>query len=126
MCVWDGRGSISFRTLGFSIRFCLKYHLSLITSVTLRHLLIIVLAVPQFPYLKMEMHLLLFNKYWLGAYSIPGTVLGVRDAAINKKTEILVLKEFPFYRGKTKLTGRVIVQIKTNYAYEMPSTLPDT
>lgn len=31
VCVLDGKGSISLKTVGFRIRFHLKYHLSLIT-----------------------------------------------------------------------------------------------
>lgn len=120
-----GKGAYLSR-LGFSIRFHLKYHLSLITSVTLGKLLIIGLAVPKFPYLKMGIHSL-FNKYWLGTYSIPGTVLDTRDAAINKKAKVPALMEFPFYQGETKLTGRIIyIKIKIDCEYKMPSTLSGT
>ena len=60
--VLNGGESISFKTVGFGIRFCLKYDLSLITSMPFSKLLIIGLLVTQFLYVKMGIHSL-FNKY---------------------------------------------------------------
>lgn len=60
---WMG-GNLSFKTTSFNVRFCLNCHLSFITSMTLGKLLIIGLAVLQFPFLKTGIHSL-FNQYWL-------------------------------------------------------------
>lgn len=101
--VLDGKGSIFFKTLGLGIRFCLKYHLSLIYLCDFRQIACN-WPVSQFPYVQMRIHSL-FSKYLLGAYSIPGTILLTWDAAINKVTKIPALMELPFYWGKKKLTG---------------------
>lgn len=69
MCVHvlDEGESLSFTTIDFGIKFCLKYHLSLITSVALGKLLIIDLAVPQFPCLKIGIHSVFDKCDWVPA-----------------------------------------------------------
>ena len=57
-------------------------------------------------------------------YSVPGPVLGTRDAAINKKTKIPALMELPFYWLKKNFQGRLfIIRIKIDCAYKMASTV---
>lgn len=96
VCVLDGRGSLALKTIGFGIGSCFKYHLLLITSLTLGKLLIIVCGAVQFLCLNMVSHSL-FSKYWLDVFY----ALDPRDITKSKKTRIPALLEFPFFWGST-------------------------
>lgn len=54
---------------------------------------------------------ILFSRFFLSAYSVPGTVLGTGDSAENKMHEVLALLELTILEGGSRqLTNELVTK----------------